>query len=110
MKENSLKLTKKKRKGRYPAKTIIGLDYTDDKALSANAPTQAETLLRSLERAATGISLHVNAHKTEYKRFNQTGDISTLHSRSLKLVDNFTYQGSSVSSTEKKIDTRLAKT
>ena len=38
---------------------------------------------------------------------NQTGDISTLGS--LKLVDIFTYQGSSVSSTEKDINTRLAK-
>ena len=40
---------------------------------------------------------------------NQTGDISKLNSCSLKLVDKFTYQGSSVSSTEKDIDTRQAK-
>ena len=39
--------------------------------------------------------------------FNQTGDISTLDGTSLKLVDKFTYQGSSVSSTEEDIDTRL---
>ena len=39
--------------------------------------------------------------------FNQTGDISTLEGTSLKLVDKFTYLGSSVSSTEKDIDTRL---
>ena len=42
--------------------------------------------------------------------FNQTGDISTLGGSSLKLVDKFTYLGSSVSSTEKDIDTRLTKT
>ena len=41
--------------------------------------------------------------------FNQTGDISTLERTSLKLVDKFTYLGSSVSSTEKDIDTRLTK-
>ena len=41
--------------------------------------------------------------------FNQTGDISTLEGTSLKLVDKFTYLGSSVSSTEKDIDTRLTK-
>ena len=40
---------------------------------------------------------------------NQTGNISTLGSSSPKLVDKFTYQGSSVSSTEKDIDTWLAK-
>ena len=55
------------------------------------------------------ICFHVNANKTEYMCFNQTGDISTLGGSSLKLVDKFTYQGSSVSSTEKDIDTRLTK-
>ena len=69
----------------------------------------AETLLHSLERAAAGIGFHVNALKTEYKYFNQTVDISTLNGSSLKLVDKFTYLGSSVSSTEKDIDTWLTK-
>ena len=41
--------------------------------------------------------------------FNQTGDVSTLNSSSLKLVDKFTYIESSVSSTETDINTRLAK-
>ena len=41
--------------------------------------------------------------------FNQKGDISTLDGTSLELVDKFTYLGSSVSSTEKDIDTRLPK-
>ena len=41
--------------------------------------------------------------------FNQTGDISALNGSSLKLVDKFTYLGSSVSSTETDIDTRLKK-
>ena len=51
----------------------------------------------------------VYVHKTEYMCFNQTGDISTLDGRSLKLVDKFTYLGSSVSSTEWDIDTQLPK-
>ena len=41
--------------------------------------------------------------------FNQTGDIPSLNGSSLKLVDKFTYLGSSVSSTETDINTRLAK-
>ena len=41
--------------------------------------------------------------------YNHTGDISTRDGTSLKLVDKFTYLGSSVSSTEKDIDTRLTK-
>ena len=67
------------------------------------------TLLHSSEWAAAGIGLHVNAHKTECMWYNQTGDISTLNGTSHKLVDKFTYLGSSVSSTEKDIDTRLTK-
>ena len=81
----------------------------DDIAILANTPNQAETLLRSLERAASGIGLYINAHKTEYMCYNQTGDISTLDGTPLKLVDKFTYLGSSVASTEKDIDTRLMK-
>ena len=99
--ENSFKLTKK-RSRRYPTKAITDADYADDLVILANTPNQAETLLHSLERAAAGIGLHVNAHKTEYICFNQAGDISTLEGTSLKLVDKFTYLGSSVSSTEKR--------
>ena len=102
-------LKTKKRSRRYPAKTITDADYADDIAILANIPNQSETLLDSLERAASGIGLYVNAHKTEYMCYNQTGDISTLDRTPLKLVDKFTYLGSSVASTEKDIDTRLTK-
>ena len=96
IRENGFELTKK-RSRRYPAKTITDADI----ALLANTPNQAETLLHSLEWATAGIGLHVNARKTEYMCYNQTGDISTLDGTSLKLVDKFTYLGSSISSTEK---------
>ena len=99
----------KKRSRRYPAKTITDADYADDIALLANTPNQAETLLHSLERVAADFGLHVNAHKNEFMCFNQKGDISIVDGTSLKLVDKFTYLGSSVSSTEKDIDTRLTK-
>ena len=108
VKKNGFELTKKRNR-RYSAKTITDADYTDDIALLANITNQAETLLHSLERAAAGIGLHVNSHKTEYMCYNQTGDISTRERTSLKLVDKFIYLGSSVSSTEKDIDTRLTK-
>ena len=83
IKENGFKLTKE-RSRRYPTKTIADADYADDIAFLANAPAQAETLLHSLERAAAGISLHINAHKTEYMCFNQTGNISSLNGSALK--------------------------
>ena len=89
IRENGFELTKK-RSRRYPARTITNADYADDLAILANTPNQAETLLHSLEWATAGIGLYVNAHKTEYTGFNQTGDISTLDESSLKLVDKFT--------------------
>ena len=77
MKGNGFKLTKE-RSRRYPAQTITGADYANDIAFLANIPAKAKTLLHSQERAAAGIGLHVNVHKTEHMCFNQTGDISTL--------------------------------
>ena len=110
IRENSFELTKK-RSRMHPAKnkTITDTDYADDSAILAFTPNQAERLLHSLERDAAGIGLHVNAHKTEYIRYNQAGDITTLNGTALKLVDKFTCLGSSVSSTEKDIDTWLPK-
>ena len=65
IRENGFELTKK-RSRRYPTKTITDADYADDIVILANMPNQPEILLHSLERAAAGIGLHVNAHKTEY--------------------------------------------
>ena len=58
---------KKARNRLYPARTITDADYADDIALLANTPTQAESLLYSLEKAAGGIGVDVNADKTRYK-------------------------------------------
>ena len=108
MKDNGFKLAKERTR-RYPAYTITDADYADDIVLLANTSTQAETLLHSLEWAAAGIGLHVNAHKMKYMCFNQRSNISTLNDSSLKLVDKFTYLGSSVSLTEAGINTWQAK-
>ena len=106
--KNSFTLAKARTR-RYPARRITDADYADDIALLANTPALAESLLHSQERAAGGIGLHVNTSNIEFMCFNQWGDISTLNGRSLKLVDKFPYLGSSVSSTENDINTRLAK-
>ena len=95
IKENGFKLTKERSRG-YPTKTITDANYADDIALLANTSAQPETLLHNLEKAAAGISLHFNAHKTEYMFFNLIGDIYTLNGSPLKLVDKFIYLGSSI--------------
>ena len=84
-------------------------NYADDIAFLVNTPTQAESLLLSLEQAAGGVGLFVNADKTEYICFNQKGHISTLNGDSLKFVDKFTYLGNSVSFTENDSNERRAK-
>ena len=104
LKENGFKLPKE-RSRRYPAQTTTDMDNINDIALLSNTPAQAKTLLHSLEWSAAGIGLHVNADKMEYLCFNQRGDISMQKGRPLKLVDKFIYRGSSVSSTEKDINT-----
>ena len=76
MKDNGFKMAEE-RSRRYPTLIITDVDYADDIALLANKPSQAETVLHSLERAAAGIGLHVKVEKTEYMCFNQRGDIST---------------------------------
>ena len=79
----------------------------NDTGKQNNHISAEDKLIVFWKQAIAGIGLHVNAQKTEY--INQTGNISTLDGTSLKLVDKFTYIGSSVSSTEKDIDTRLTK-
>ena len=59
-----------------------------------------------LPQALPSMSIHI---KTEYMCFHQKSGISTQSGSSLKLVDKFTYLKSSVSSTEKDIDTQLTK-
>ena len=109
MKENGFILANE-RSRRNPAQTITDPTYASDMPLLANTPAQAESLLHSLERAAGGIGLSVDADKTEYMWFNQRDDTSTLNGGSLKLVDKFTYIKNSVSYTGNNINMRLAKT
>ena len=88
IKENGFKLTKERTR-RYPAKTITDADYADDIAILANAPAQAETPLHSLEQAAAGIDLHVNAHNTELMCFNQIGDRDRHRHATNKGMDSY---------------------
>ena len=99
MKEKGFTL-EKARIRRYPTQIITDADCADNISLQANTPTQAEFLLHSLKQAVGDIDLHVNADKTEYMCFNQSGNISSLNGGSLKLVGKFINIGSCVSSTE----------
>ena len=79
---------------------LIDTGYSNDIALLANSPIQAESWLHSLEPATGGIGLHVNADKMEFMSFNQKGVISTRNGGSLKLEDKFISLRNSISATE----------
>ena len=86
-KENGFTL-KKVRRRFYPTETITDADHADDQALLANAPTQTESLLHSLEQTTGGIGLNVNVNKTEYMCFKPEVAIFTLNCVPLKFEDN----------------------
>ena len=96
IKENGFKLTKE-RSRRYPAKTITDADYADDIALLANAPAQ-----NWIEPLPAWASMSTHTRQNICASIKQ---VTSPH----KMVDKFTYLGSSVSSTETDIDTRLGK-
>ena len=108
MQENSFTL--KKASSRYPTETITAVDSTDDLVLYANIPAQPKFLLHSLEQTARGIGLYMNADKTEFMHLNQDSAISSLNSKPMKLVDQFVYLGSNISSTEIDVNIHLSKT
>ena len=99
LKENGFTL-KGPRSRRYLTETIRDADYADDITLLVNTPAQAKSLWHSMEQAAGGIGFHVNANKTMYICFKCEGAISTQNVVVLKLVDNLTYLGGRVSSTD----------
>ena len=69
MKENNFTL-QSARSRQYHAETITDADYADYQVFLINTPAQAKFLLHNLEQTATGISLYVNADKTESMCFN----------------------------------------
>ena len=102
---------------KYKLVSLPGNNFLDFVEILVNTKSKVESSRSSTPDQGVNIlivagyltSTNVNAHKTEHMCYNLTGDISTLDGTALKLVDKFTYPGSSVSSTEKDIDTRLTK-
>ena len=81
----------------YPTEAMTNADNADDLVLLTNTPAQAKSQQHSLEQAARGIGLYVNAGKTKLC-FKQVGTIFTFEP--LKIVDHLTYLSSYISSTE----------
>ena len=98
------------RSRRHPATTFTDTDFADDLALISNTLEQAQLFLLRVESAAGQIGLHLNESKTEFMSFNQPeGDLLTLNGSKLDQVNDFLYLGSWVDSSQKDINTRIAK-
>ena len=105
-----LGLTLQKSRGRrYPTVTISDADYADDLALFADSCSDAEKLLHVLEEKANSVRLRVNIRKTQNFNINTDHKVRSVKGTQLKSVDNYTYLGSEISSMDKEIKIRIAK-
>ena len=68
--------------------------------LLANTPAQAKSLLHSRKQAAGDFGFNMKANKKEYMYFKEIRAISALSCKPQKLVVQFTYLSSNISSTE----------
>ena len=110
IKEDGFTLKRKARSIWYPTETITNAHYADDLALFTNAPAKAESILQSIKQAVRSIDLYLNTYKTEYIHLKQKGTISNLSGKPLKLVDQFTYLSSNISSTVNDVTIWIVKT
>ena len=81
-------------------KLIISLKNNERRWLFTSSLVSAwsTSISHSLEQTRKSIGLCVKVNKTYFLYFKEEADISTLNSKSMKLVDQFTYLGSNISS------------
>ena len=95
---------------RHPAEYITDTDFADDISLISSSLQNAQDLLISLEKAANCVGLYLNESKTEFMTNSPTLDntfiMKTLNGYNLKLVNDYKYLGSYISSSEKDFNTR----
>ena len=105
---NNLGLLLSSRQGsRRPSQHLTDLDFADDLALIAESIKNAETLLQSLEEAASAVGLLCNETKTEFISTSTSSD--TIHSLSgapIKQVEDFVYLGSHIMESKKDFKSR----
>lgn len=86
--------------------TITKTVYTNVLALIADKTTQTESLLHSKEKSVREIGLYVNTDKSYFMYFNQQGSISR---QDIKMVDQFIYLWSNISSTKSDLNIPIGK-
>ena len=100
---------KPRRSSRYPAEYLTDTDFADDIALISESLVNAQSLLQSLEQASNCVGLYLNETKTEFVNMCTSDNdfiIKTLNNTLLKMVSDYVYLGSYISSSEKDFLTR----
>ena len=90
-------------------KYLTDTDFDDDIALISQSLLGAQSLLQSLEQASNCVGLYLNETKTEYINMCSSDIdfiIKTLNNSVLKMVSDYVYLGSYISSSEKDFPTR----
>ena len=102
-----------RRSRRHPAVKICDVDFADDLALVTNTADEAQSLLLSLEHAASEVGLHLNEDKTKFIGLNlqedDVQDIRAVSGKEIKRVEDFVYLGSRIMKSEKDFEVRKAK-
>ena len=107
--EKGYQFQPKKDSTRHPAKHLTDTDFADDIALISQSLKYVQDLLQSLEQASNGVGLYLNETKTEcLNRCFSDADlvVKTLSGSALKMVEDYVYLGSFISSSEKDFNTR----
>ena len=108
MKEKGL-MTKSRQSRRHPAQHLTDLDFADDLALTSESIEDAESLLQSLEFAASQVGLYCNEGKTEYITTSPNPcELKSLNNERIKKVEDFKYLGSYVVDPQKDFKIRKA--
>ena len=98
------------RSRRHPATYITDTNFADDLALISETIEQAQLFLLRVETCAAQVGLHANADKTKYMTYNlEESYLKSLSGDDIEHVDDFPYLGSWVDTSEKDLNTRIAK-
>ena len=101
---HTLNINRSNKRKCFIPQTLTYAHYVDNIAHLTNRPDQVESLQHSWAQAARVIGCYV----TELRCFKQKGAISSLSGQPLKLVHQFTYLRSKISSTESNVNICLA--
>ena len=108
MNEKGVK-TKPRQSRRYPAQHLTDLDFADDLALISESIKDAESLIQSLEFAASQVGLYCNEGKTEFVTTSPSPtELKSLNNTIIKRVEDFKYLGSYIADSQKDFKIRKA--